>query len=362
MTSRQGQADATSSGERPLSPSRLGLYLECPRKYQYDYEWGVSTPDESTRNLDSGSAMHRTMEWLCARVRAADPTDPDAPWRTEGFTEEWSLPWEPVPKSAVPNERVREFAAEEFDAAWSKETAATEYFSESHYRYDRRTAGAAIDAYLSDRGIEDVRQTMGVEVTLGVVRNGMELQGRIDNVVRTDEGIELIDYKRRLSNIISWQNDYLGEHRSGERFAPRRVKSLIQAGVYIEAAKDASFLPVSPSDDEAPTDEASDPVSVEFTFYGLLGSRSSDVEDVATPDGLVPEVDGSERSVEDIYDHHRESLWTVIEDCYRGIRAESFGARERLAERADESNGICDRCPYNDMCPEITEVEVTRIE
>lgn len=361
MSEKTSTGTSESADDGRLSQSRLSTYLRCPRQYEYDYVWDVNAPDEFERAKNRGNAIHTALEWLCTRVHAPDPDASAAPWRDDTLAPELQPTWEPMDQDAVADAAIMEWAQKECAAAWNDETTAADYLSDAHRDYDRRIVADAVQTYLEERGCSDLRRSVACEIDLEFSYRGLELSARPDNIVAHDDHLEILDYKTSLSNVFSdsyWSPPYLEEHMNGDGFHPSRVGSLIQAAVYIEAVKSSPGLAqtLAGADDASVADAA-----VEFTFCGMLGGSSKDVSVEATPEGTRPAVEEiTERLMFDIYDDRRETLWSLIEECYEGIQVGEFDPSERMPDRVDDSNGVCDRCAYKTMCPDVLELEVSR--
>jgi len=84
---------------------------------------------------------------------------------------------------------------------------------------------------------------------------------RADNILRTDEGIHVIDYKRRLRDVITSNTaSVLEDHLDGTDHDPKRVKNVFQAATYIEGIKQSDLY--------------EDGMNIRFSFYGLLNHTS----------------------------------------------------------------------------------------
>ena len=291
-----------------LSPSRLGKYTRCPRMYDYNYVQDVTVPDFTRRYIDRGQALHKTIEKVCERVN---------PSHTDG--------------------EIRELAFGLFEESWGAQTDMGEYDTDAHYRYDRQLARAGIEDYFGDGpGLEHVRNSVASEVNLSCEHQGVSLHGRADNVVETDDGLKIVDYKPSLSGIITGRKDYLGEHSSGEDYHPGRVKSMFQAATYLEGVKNLS--------------EYDDGMELEFTFYGLLQER--DFEKSA--DGVRATASGRGRDVAWIYEEHYDKVWEMITEKYEGILNEFFEPEPWELIREN----VCEDCDYRRMCADYISSEV----
>lgn len=295
-----------------VSPSRLATYATCPRQYEYDYVWDVETPEVSRRYFDRGQVYHKAIEDTCEAVD-------DEPGLTD--------------------DEIRAVARERTAARWESETDRDEYVSDAQYAYDESLVHSGVEAYFDGEGVDHVRQSVGTEIWLECERDGVVLSGRADNLVRTDDGLLVIDYKGSLNGIVSWQSiDDVAAHRTGEEYAPGRLKSVFQAACYIEGAKNhPAYEPE---------------MDVEFTFYGILASTDTEHH----VDGLRVDVDGRGRDVGDVYRTNEDEIWALIADCWAGIQAEAH-APERFEEIREET---CSACDYRAMCGDYLGAEVQR--
>lgn len=302
-----------SDGEtepRYVSPSSLAVYATCPRQYEYDKVWAVETPEASRRYLDRGLVYHGVIEDVCEAV-ADDPTMTD--------------------------EDIRALALERVDTRWRDETDRREYASDAQYAYDRDLTAAAIDAFFEHDGIEHARNSVAIEKWLQCERDGVHLRGRADNIIRTDDGLRVVDYKGSFNDIVSsYTADRIAAHRDGEEYAAGILKSVFQAATYIEGAKGLDVYEPG--------------MDVEFTFYGLLNNKSRE----RSLDGIQVSVRGYGRDVGAIYREHEAVIWALIRDCYEGILAENYEPDrfEAIREHA------CDECDYRAMCADYLGAEV----
>lgn len=294
-----------------LSPSRLGVYAACPRRYQYEKEWEIGSPEQTRRYMDRGLALHGAIEDTCDRVRS----EPD-----------------------LTDEAIQQVATDAVETRWERHADRDEYASEAHFDFDRRLCEAAIEDYFDDAGLGHARNSVATEAWLECRHEDVALRGRVDNVVRTDEGLRIIDYKSSLRGIISsGSKDAVTEHHDGEEHQPQRVKSMFQAAAYIEGVKD---LP------------AYEPgMDIEFTYYGLLQHKETE----GALEGLQVSVSGRGRDVGWIYESNYDAVWELIREYYEAIRAETYEPQrmELIRENA------CDDCTYRAMCPDYLAGEVS---
>lgn len=302
--------DGAADEPRRVSPSRLAVYATCPRQYEYDKVWDVNTPEASRRYLDRGLVYHGVIEDTCQEVAET----PD-----------------------LSDEAIREFARKRTTDRWERQTSRAEYVSDAQYAYDQDLVRAAVASYFADEGIGHVRNSIGTERDVTCDRNGMYLKGRADNIVRTDEGFHVLDYKGSLNGIVSWQSaGDLPAHRAGEEYAADILKSVFQAAIYIEGAKN---LP-----------EYESGMDVNFTFYSLLYEKTRERH----VDGIQVDVRGYGRDVGDIYRNYEDDIWAIIEETYRGI----VDGEYEPVRFGDIRAHACEDCEYSAMCSEYLAEEV----
>lgn len=294
-----------------VSPSSLATYAYCPRKYDFGKAQRVETIDDSKRYLQQGLAMHTTIERTCRDTARGD---------------------EPA---VIQNRMV-----EHFPDAWDEEVEESEFASTAQHEYYRRLARAGL-AELFDpadgAGIEHARRSVAVETQLTCEANGVPLKGYADNVLQTDEGLHVIDYKRNINGMLtSGTAERLAEHLNGEAHEPGRVKNAMQVAAYIEGVKETEYFEPG--------------MDVRFSFYGLL--NQTDVE--TGPDGYSVSIRGYPREMTDIYAEHYDTIWNLIEHAYTGIQMEKF-APEPRALIFEEG---CEECEYRAMCPDYLGKEV----
>ena len=294
-----------------LSPSRLGVYADCPRRYQYENVWEVGSSEETRRYLDRGSALHGAIEDTCDAV---------------------------AEESELTDAEIQQAALDAIDERWNEHADRGEYASEAHYRYDRRLCVAAIEDYFDGDGIEHARNSIATEEWLECQREGVALHGRADNIVKTDDGLRIIDYKSNLRGIISSSSeDAVETHSNGENHNPQRVKSTFQAATYIEGVK------------EHPEYEPG--MDVEFTYYGLL----SKTETEGAVDDIQVSARGWGRDIGEIYDANYDEIWALIGEYYDAIEAGDY-VPDSIALQKEHT---CDDCTYRAMCPDYLAGEVS---
>lgn len=286
------------------------MYTTCPRQYEYDKVWEVETPEQSRRYLDRGLVYHGAIEDTCEAVAETPELSAD---------------------------EIRTIARDRTAERWDEQTARSEYASDAQYAYDRDVVAAAIDSYFATDGVGHARNSIGTERWLECNRGDVHLRGRADNIVRTDDGLHVIDYKGSLNGIVSWQSaDDIPAHVAGDEYAASILKSVFQAATYIEGAKN---LPEYDSE-----------MDVEFTFYSLLYEKTRERH----VDGIQVDVRGYGRAVGDIYRQHETDIWALIEDTYSGI----VNGEYEPARWDDIQEHACPDCEYRAMCGEYLAEEV----
>ena len=303
--------DEQSSEVDRVSPSSLAAYAYCPRNYEFGKAQRVETIDDTKRYLQQGRAMHTTIERTCRDTAPGDEA-----------------------------EIIQERMMEHFPDAWDEEVVDSEFASAAQHTYYRRLARAGLEALFDSEdgaGIEHARQSVAVETRLTCDRNGVPLKGYADNVLQTDDGLHVIDYKRSMNEMLTSRTaERLEQHLNGEEHEPSRVKNAMQVATYIEGVKE--------------TEHFEPGMDVQFSFYGLL--NHTDVE--SGPDGYSASARGYPREMTAIYDDYYETIWDLIESAYNGIREGRFEPEPR-ALIFEEG---CEDCSYRTMCPDYLGEEV----
>jgi putative RecB family exonuclease len=296
-----------------LSPSRLATYADCPRKFDYNYVQKINAPDETRLYLNQGRAYHETIEVVC---EATEPND------------------EP--------EIIYGRAMDAFATKWNQHLNPDEYASSAHQEYQRRENQAAIESFFhpdGGDGIEHARKSVATEKWLECVHDGLGLHGKADNILETDDGLHVIDYKRKLDGVITMNKaDVLIDHLERTDHDAKRVRNAFQIATYIEGIKQSTFY--------------EEGMSVRFSFYGLLQYPSFEER----PDGYEISVRGSPRETTDIYEQYYDTIWDLIERAHNGITSgshdpEPFGI---INEEA------CPDCSFSTMCSDYLAEEVRR--
>jgi len=209
-----------------------------------------------------------------------------------------------------------------------------EYASNAHQEYQRLENLEAIKTFFDPdggHGIDHARQSVATEKWLDCVENGLGLRGRADNILRTDEGIHVIDYKRKLRDVITSNTaSVLEDHLDGTDHDPKRVKNVFQAATYIEGIKQSDLY--------------EDGMNIRFSFYGLLNHTSFE----STPDGYEISVRGYPRDTTDIYEEYHDTIWDLLQRAHEGITSGSHDP-DPFPLIHDEA---CPDCKYREMCTE----------
>lgn len=281
----------------------MAKYATCPRRYDYRYEQDVNAPDRTELYLNQGTIYHETI------AEVSDETEPD----------------EEI-------EAIFDRALQVFNAKWKEHSEDEDYESAAHQAYQRRENQAAIEAFFDPDdgdGIEHARRSVATEVWVECERDGRGLHGQADNVLRTEEGLHIIDYKRNTRGVLSSGTaEYLAEHHEGEAHEPKRVRNAFQTATYVEGVKNEPFY-----------DEG---MEVRFSFYGLLNDTSFE----STPDGYNISARGWGRETTEIYQEHHDTIWALIRDAHDGITSNTYEPEpfELINEEA------CPDCDYRGMC------------
>jgi len=229
-----------------------------------------------------------------------------------------------------------------FDEKWDEHSTPDDYESAAHKEYQRTENQAAIDAFFDPEGgdgIKHARRSVATECWVECERDGRGLHGKADNVIRTDEGLHIFDYKRNTRGMLSAGTaDYLADHLNGEGHEPKRIRNAFQTATYIEGVKNEPFY--------------EDGMDVRFSFYGLLNSTSFE----STSSGYSVSVRGYPRETTEIYEEHHDTIWALIRAAHDGITNETYDP----APFAIISEEACPDCEYRAMCPDRLSTEVKR--
>jgi putative RecB family exonuclease len=296
-----------------LSPSRLAEYATCPRLYDYRHVQDVNAPDRTERYRNQGTIYHETIEDVC------EATDSD-----DG------------------PEEIHDRAMDAFAAKWAEHSAVDDYESTAHREYQRAENRAAVASFFSPdggAGVEHARRSVATECWVECERDGRGLHGKADNVVRTDDGLHIFDYKRNTNGVLSSGTaEYLGDHLDGRAHEPKRVRNAFQTATYVEGVKNEPFY-----------EEGMD---VRFSFYGLLNRTSFE----SAPSGYDVSVRGWSRETTEIYRAHHDTIWALVRAAHDGITGESYEPEpfDLINEEA------CPDCDYREMCADRLSAEVRR--
>jgi putative RecB family exonuclease len=281
--------------------------------YDYRYVQDVNAPDRTELYLNQGTMYHETIEEVCDATGTVD--DP---------------------------ETIHERARDVFAAKWAEHSAAGDYESAAHQEYQRRENRAAIESFFDPDGgdgIEHARHSVATECWVECEVAGRGLHGKADNVIRTDDGLHIFDYKRHTNGVLSSGTaEYLSDHLDGEAHEPKRVRNAFQTAVYIEGVQNEPFY--------------EDGMEVRFSFYGLLNSTSFE----STASGYDVSARGWGRETTEIYENHYDTIWTLIRAAHDGITGEAYDPEpfDLLNEEA------CPDCDYREMCADRLSTEVRR--
>jgi putative RecB family exonuclease len=296
-----------------LSPSRLATYADCQRKFDYGYMQEIEAPDETRLYLNQGLAYHETIEAVCG---ATEPDDDP--------------------------ETISDRAMEAFPEKWDEHLDPGEYASRAHQEYQRRENRAAIESFFDPDGgdgIEHARRSIATERWLECVRDGLGLHGKADNVLRTDEGLHIIDYKRTVNGVLGhWSGDRLVDHLEQESYEVDRVKNAFQTATYVEGIKQSRLY--------------EEGMSIRFSFYGLLHDRNTK----GTPEGLYISVNGKSRETTKAYEEYHDTIWSLIAQAHYGITNEEYSPTPFTLIRGE----ACPECDYRTMCADHLSTEVRR--
>lgn len=299
--------------DNSLSPSRLATYATCPRQYEYNYPQDINTPDRTELYLNQGKIYHETIEDVCDVTEQGDEA-----------------------------ETIHARALRIFDEKWNEHSNPDDYESAAHRKYQRIENQVAIEAFFEPNegdGIEHARRSVATECWVECERDGRGLHGKADNVIRTDDGLHIFDYKRNTKGMLSTRTaEYLIDHLNGDGHEAKRVRNAFQTATYIEGVKNEPFY--------------EDGMDVRFSFYGLLNSTSFE----STPSGYEVSVRGYPSETTEIYEEHHDTIWALIRAAHDGITNETYEPElfEIISEEA------CPDCVYREMCTDRLSTEVRR--
>lgn len=292
--------------------------MTCPRQFEFHYVHDLDGEDQTDkqRYFDRGSALDTALQQTADSVST---------------------------ETAV--ETVRQLARENFAEVWSATTAQENYPSPASYEYDRRLCASAIEDYLDPQtdgeGIVHLQRSVGTEVHIEWTDEELgPMHGYADNIVRTPDGLLIIDYKASYSSgsFPNKSGSDLESQLNGSGLYTRRLKKWLQIAMYCDGLKEHDLY--------TPSDE------IQFMFYGLIGSKSR----TPTADGYTVSVSGKEWDMTGLYDEYQDELWAYISDSIAGIHDEAFdptgGTWELIQEEA------CGDCDYQPSCGDYLAEEV----
>ena len=214
-----------STGDRPLSPSRLQKWAQCGFRYYLGYTLGLSDRDDPERiielnPLDRGSAIHAALERFLLEAIEAGLPEPDEPW------------------SPADHERLRAIVEEELDQLADRGRTGRELL----WRTNRSDLVRLLDGFLdaddehrkaTRSRAEQLEMRFGFDDGVPPVRltlpDGRELsfRGAFDRADRGADG--------------RW---YVTDYKTGQDAAfkgidakdPTSGGTLLQLGLYAEAA------------------------------------------------------------------------------------------------------------------------------
>lgn len=301
-----------------FSPSGLATYLACPQKFEFNYLHdleGESNTDMK-RYFDRGSVLDMALQ------QTADTVTPDTDIET-----------------------VRSLAREHFADFWAENTAYENYPSSAAYEYDRRVSAAAIEDYLDPgtpgEGIAHLRRSVGTEVHLEWADDELgTLHGYADNIVKTHDGLLVIDYKASYSGrrFPNKSGSDLESQLDGSDHYPSRLKKWFQIGMYCAGLTEHELY--SPGDE------------IQFIFYGLIDSKDR----TPTETDYTVNVSGKAWDMTDLYREYQDDLWTLVSDSVTGIRTEAFNPTGERWELIREE--ACAECDYRLACGDYISEEV----
>lgn len=301
-----------------VSPSRLTTYLTCPRQFEYNYIHDLDGTDRSDleRYFNRGQVLDTALQ------------------RTAGEVDQ-----------ETNDHRVQDLAREHFADCWAQKTDLDTYPSPAAYEYDRQISAAAIDDYLdpgtSGDGLEHIRRSVGTEVHIEWVDDELgAMHGYADNVVKTRDGLLIIDYKASYSGrrFPNKNGSDLTKQVVGKGHYPSRLKKWLQIEMYCTGITEHELY--------TPGDE------IRFMFYGLIGSKSR----TPTEDGYTVDVEGKDWEMTDLYRENSDKFRALVRDSIDGIRAGEFDPTGERWELIQEE--ACQDCDYRVACGDYIAEEV----
>lgn len=301
-----------------LSPSRLATYMTCPRQFEFEYVHELEGADNSDmqRYFDRGRVLDTALQQTADAVSEKTATD-----------------------------TVQLLARENFADQWASRTDLENYPSPASYEYDRRLSKAAIEDYLDPRtdgeGVRHLKRSVGTEVHLEWTDDDLgALHGYADNIVRTEDGFLIIDYKASFSSrrFPNKSGSDLDSQLDGTGHYPSRLKKWLQIVLYCAGLKQDERY--SPGDE------------IRFLFYGLIGSNTRK----PTDDGYSVSVSGKAWDMTDLYRDYNDDLWAYISANVGAMRTEAFDPTGESWELVQENT--CGDCDYQRACGDYLAEEV----
>lgn len=287
--------------ELHVSQSRLATYLRCPWQYRFKYDLDLEVRTQAERYFGFGNALHETIEAVCDTVRE---------------------------RGSISDEAIRELAEEVFDDKWATETDVSDYPTRAVYEQDRAKAAAAIQEFFeAGPGIRHARTSLATEAEVEFERDGVTYLGYIDNVLETEEGIELVDYKTSDIDLPFGRKNYVEAHAEGAYY-PDRVKPAIQASLYLEGVRELELF--------------EEGMARAFTFYVLV----DDHDITRRPSGLDVTVSGRPRAVGEQCLDNAEIIWPLIHDAALGIIDSAYEIDSWQTVREE----TCTDCSFRRSC------------
>ena len=292
--------------------------MTCPRQFEFDYVHNLEGEDRTDmqRYFDRGRVLDTALQKTADTVTM----ETDA-------------------------ETVQQLARENFVDEWETTTALKNYPSPASYEYDRRLAAAAVEDYIDPQtdgdGIGHLQRSVGTEVHLEWTDDELgAMHGYADNIVRTQDGFLIIDYKASYSGrrFPNKSGSDLESQLDGSGLYPSRLKKWLQIAMYWAGLKEHELY--SPGDE------------IQFIFYGLIGSKSR----TPTDDGYTVEVSGKEWDMTGLYEEYQDELWTYISDSIAGIDEEAFDPTGETWGLIQEE--ACGDCDYQPACGDYLAEEV----
>jgi putative RecB family exonuclease len=163
MAAEQGELAGMPRRLYPCTPTRLGTWLDCPRRYRFAYLDRPQPPKGPPWAHNAlGAAVHVALAW----------------WWTQPFAA-----------------RVPSRAAARLRADWNPETFAQQGFRDAvQSRAVRERAAVWVEDYLA--GVDPGAEPVGVERTVSSPTRTLVLSGRVDRVDdRPGDGLVVVDYK-----------------------------------------------------------------------------------------------------------------------------------------------------------------------